>query len=90
MAADTVLWQADAIDVLTAHLEKDEGVKALLLIGSCADPDVELDLWSDVDIVVVVEDRALARFHPALDWLRVLGEPYAFDPSQQAWCNVIR
>jgi predicted nucleotidyltransferase len=90
MVADADLWQRDTINALAAGLKQDAAVKALALIGSCADPDLELDPWSDVDVVLVVEDHAFARFYPATDWLAAFGEIYAWDLPDGGAANVIR
>jgi hypothetical protein len=90
VSADADLWQRDTIEALTAALEADDVVKALVLIGSCAYPDAELDEWSDVDAVVVVEDGALPRFHPAADWLDEFGQVYACDVHADGPLRVIR
>jgi len=84
------LWQSDAVHALRAALKDDDAVKALVLIGSCASRDVEPDPWSDVDVVVVVEDAAVPRFFPTLDWLDALGEVYASSLEDNGPPNVIR
>jgi hypothetical protein len=90
VAADVDLWQRDTIDALTSALEADDSVKALVLIGSCADPDAELDEWSDVDAVLVSEDGAIGRFYPDTDWLYAFGEVYACDAHDDGFFGVIR
>ena len=90
MPPNADLWQSDAIDALTAHLRDDEDVKALVLIGSCAYPDVEPDTWSDVDLVLVADDRAVARFYPSSDWLAPLGRIYASAPTASGHFSTIR
>lgn len=90
MPPNAHLWQTDAIDALTAHLRDDEDVKALVLIGSCAYPDVEPDMWSDVDLVLVADDRAVARFYPSCDWLAPLGRIYVSAPAQNDYFSTIR
>jgi hypothetical protein len=48
------------------------------------------DYWSDVDLLLVVDEPARARFHPSLTWLRPLGELYAWDQSESPWWAVTR
>lgn len=71
------LWHEDTIRQVSELLAQDSSVLGLLLIGSCSRSDIRPDAWSDVDMVVVVDDCALRRFHPSTDWLAPLGELYA-------------
>jgi hypothetical protein len=84
------LWQCEAVCQLGGLLSEDEGVRGLLLIGSCSRHDISPDAWSDVDIAVIVDDASLARFYPTTEWVRALGEPYAFSLSQTDSYGVIR
>ena len=90
MAPSAHLWQSDAVDALTAHLRDDEDVKALVLIGSYAYPDTEPDTWSDLDLVLVAEDGAVARFYPSSDWLAPLGRIYVSAPAESGHFTAIR
>jgi predicted nucleotidyltransferase len=90
MAAAPDSWQTKAIEELTAALESDAGVRALAVIGSYAQPEVGLDAWSDLDLVLVVDDREMARFYPATDWMDCLGETYARSLSQGKFLSTMR
>ncbi len=74
-------WQLAAAEELRARLEPDEAVRGLVLIGSCA--TAELDEWSDLDVLLVVADGGVACFHPGMEWLHCLGEPYAIGISEE-------
>jgi Streptomycin adenylyltransferase len=65
-------WQEDAISSLIRLLQPNPNVLALALFGTTA--QAQQDLWSDVDLLLVVEEGAKALFHPATDWLAPLGE----------------
>ncbi len=79
----TGLWHDAAIDELTALLRPDESVRALILTGSCVQPRVK-DTWSDIDVVVVVDNAARNRFYPSTDWLASLGDLFAVDQSSHS------
>src|SRR5262245_60773367 len=81
-------WQEDAISDLRRVLEPDPGVTALAVFGTAAQPGQ--DVWSDIDLLLVVEEVAKERFHPGLDWLRPLGDLYVWDQSFSPWSSVIR
>lgn len=90
MMIQTGLWQAQAIQDLVALFEAHEAVRALLLKGSCANPAIQADTWSDVDVTVVVADGTLAEFFPTLRWLAPLGEVYTFSQSSNDYINTTR
>jgi len=81
-------WQIEAIAALTPVLEDDPNVRALVLFGSAALS--VCDVWSDIDLLLVVEEQALLRFFPTLDWLQALGDIYAFEQFPQAQGGVTR
>jgi len=74
--------QRIAIAELTTLLQADEAARGLVLIGSCAHSGEPPDVWSDVDLVLVVEDDALPKFFPPTGWLTRFREPYACSLSQ--------
>lgn len=81
MMLENDLWQDAAIGDLVALLRPDEDVRAAALSGSCAQPQAEKDVWSDVDVLVVVREHALGRFFPDITWLQPLGEVYAYEQN---------
>lgn len=70
-------------------LQPDSDVLALAVFGSYLQPE-RLDLWSDLDLLLVVEDEALGRFFPALDWLKPLGSIYAHEQSSSTLRHTTR
>jgi hypothetical protein len=81
-------WQAAAIEQLMRLFQPDPDVVVLAVFGSVLQPDP--DLWSDIDLLLVVEKSAQARFHPATDWLASLGELYTWDQSANPFVSVTR
>lgn len=86
----TGMWQEPVIRELTLMLEADSSVLALILTGSCAQPQSHLDPWSDVDVFLVIADEAIARYYPGTDWLAPLGELFATDRSAHAYWSTLR
>jgi hypothetical protein len=84
------LWQETAIHDLIALLEPNEAVQALLLKGSLANPYLQRDTWSDVDVTIVVADGLLHTFFPTTAWLAPLGELYTFSQSSQELTGTTR
>jgi hypothetical protein len=82
-------WQETTIEDLRRVLEPDEGVRALVLFGTAVQPS-EQDAWSDVDLLLVVDERARERFYPATDWLAPLGELYTWEQSSNPFTSVTR
>jgi predicted nucleotidyltransferase len=81
-------WQEATLGDLTRLLQPNEAVRALVLFGTAAQPGQ--DLWSDVDLLLVVDEAAKARFHPATDWLAPLGELYTWEQSADRFRSVTR
>ena len=75
------LWQDETIQDLINLLEPYKTVQALLLKGSSANPHIQPDTWSDVDVTIVVTDGALNTFFPTTTWLAPLGELYTISQS---------
>jgi predicted nucleotidyltransferase len=75
-------WHQQLLQSLAESLQEDEDIVALGIRGSLLRPE-QLDIWSDVDVVLVVRDSALDRFFPALDWLAPLGQIYAYEQFAQ-------
>ena len=84
------LWQMHIVEDLRRLLEPNEAVRAVLVYGSCAQPQLQPDAWSDVDVVIVVANGELERFFPTTAWLTPLGEAYAINQSSKAVTRTTR
>ena len=87
---ETCLWQEAAVQRLTVLLQSDPEVLALAVFGSYLQSQSHLDIWSDLDFLVVVKDGTMERFYPAMDWLTPLGMVYAYEQSANAFRNTTR
>jgi predicted nucleotidyltransferase len=81
-------WQDAAIQDLMEWLAQNESVLALAGFGTVA--QAQQDLWSDIDLLLVVEEAAKGSFHPAIDWLAPLGELYCTNQSAHPFASVTR
>jgi hypothetical protein len=70
---DIDTWQAQAIEQLSQLFAEDPGVQALVLSGSLATAEVQEDVWSDVDMNIILADQAVDRYYPSTEWLYPLG-----------------
>jgi len=82
-------WQETTIEDFRRVLEPDEAVRALVLFGTAVQPSRQ-DAWSDVDVLLVVDERARERFYPATDWLAPLGALYTWEQSSNPFTSVTR
>ncbi len=73
---------------LQQTLQADEAVTAVAILGSVAQS--RADEWSDLDLLIVVEDAAFDRFFPALAWLEPCGELFAYEQSASPFVGVTR
>ncbi len=75
-------WRAATFTQLTALLQPVDAIRAAILVGSLANPELQPDSWSDIDLALVIDDGELDAFFPQLDWLKPIGEVYTFSQSQ--------
>ncbi len=73
---------------LRQMLEADAAVVAIAVLGSVA--RAQADSWSDLDLLIVVEDDAFARFFPTLDWLDPCGARFAHEQFAAPFASVTR
>ena len=71
-------WQHAFIEALRQHLYTNEDILALVVFGSAA-KQMAIDLWSDVDVLVVTTDEGISTFFPDVEWLRPLAPIYAYE-----------
>lgn len=81
-------WQDAAVQDLIQMLQPNPNVLALALFGTTA--QAQQDLWSDVDLLLVVDEEAKALFHPATDWLQPLGALYCTNQSTHQLSSTTR
>jgi len=74
-------WHENMLGKLVSYFEPNQDVLGLLLFGSCSKPEFHPDYWSDIDILVVVEDKRLDRFFPAIEWINHFGRLYTYSQS---------
>lgn len=63
-----------AITRLSHHFAQNTDVRAVILTGSLADDSVPADLWSDVDLKVIVADSAMETYTASTGWLALFGQ----------------
>jgi len=73
-------WQSQLIEDLRMLLEPDDDVRALVLFGSSAAPELRDEL-SDVDVMLVTRAGAGGRFFPDRAWFGALGTIFAWEQS---------
>jgi hypothetical protein len=74
-------WQESMLDNLVSYFEPNENVLGLLLFGSCSQPESRPDDWSDIDILVIVQNNRLDRFFPETAWINSFGRLYTYSQS---------
>lgn len=84
------MWQERMLESLTSYFEPNTNVLGLLLFGSYIQPDYQPDYWSDIDVLVVVQDGELDKFFPTTEWLKSLGKIYTFSQSSDNFKSTTR
>ncbi len=75
-------------DQIQRSLQADDAVVAVAMTGSLV--ETRQDAWSDLDLLVVVEDSALSRYFPTLAWLQPFGTIFASEQSSSSFSSVTR
>ena len=75
-------------DQIQQTLQIDDAVVAVAVTGSLIQG--HQDPWSDLDLLVVVEESAFDRFFPTLAWLQPFGTIFAFEQSSSSFSGVTR
>ena len=83
-------WQEKTLCELVSYLEPNKSVLALLVFGSCAEPESSFDYWSDIDLLLVLDNSALPDYFPSTAWLEQFGSIYAYDQSGNDYKSVTR
>jgi len=86
------LRKENTIQDLIALLQPNQNVRAVYLFGSCAcsGARAQRDVWSDVDVLVIVDEQAMGDFYPTVDWLESLGELHAYEQNGSEFTNTTR
>ena len=71
---DRLNWQNRVVARLSRLFEKDPDVQAFVLSGSLAKPEGHADVWSDVDVKIILVDHVLDRYHQSTEWLAPFGQ----------------
>lgn len=69
------------LENLISYFEPNKDILGLLLFGSLSKPELHPDRWSDIDLLVVVNDGSLDAFFPTIEWITDLGKLYTYSQS---------
>lgn len=86
----TTLWHEKTIQDLVSLQGSDQNILAMILFGSAAQTEEEVDEWSDLDILLVIEDGSIDQYYPAVDWLHQFGSIFTHDHSQNEFTKTSR
>jgi hypothetical protein len=87
---DAHSWQSRAVEQLGQLFEDDPDARALVLTGSLADAGVEADIWSDVDMKVVLADQSVDRYYRSLTWLQPFGQLVGIERHESQFTKTLR
>lgn len=65
----------EVLEEITSWAKENPDIRTVLLVGSRADPDAKVDLLSDYDIEIAVNDPR--KFLDSEEWLSTFGDPLA-------------
>lgn len=67
------LWQKAFLNQVSEFFQRDQQARAVFLKGSLADPSLDIDFWSDVDLVVFLSPPSAAKYYDSAEWLHEFG-----------------
>lgn len=82
-------WQIPFADHIVVTMKTMPSVQGIIQYGSTAS-DTSFDLWSDIDLLIVIEDSAIGEFYPSVDWISALGRLLAVEQYHYADRTVTR
>ena len=83
-------WQEGKLENLFSYFEPNEDVLGLLLFGSLSKPEFHPDYWSDIDILVIVNNNRVERFFPTTEWMNSFGRLYTYSQSSDDFKSTTR
>lgn len=84
----TELWQQQTLEEIKKLFSNYNSVHGLAISGSL-NTDI-VDIWSDIDLIVVVEDDKIPEFADNLDWLKPLGTLFAYQNKGDEYSTTIK
>lgn len=72
-------WQKEYLLRISDVLKEYNDVQAVVIKGSCADDINEVDIWSDIDLVVIVSNESCDFYWEDMSWLNSLGQVFAYE-----------
>jgi hypothetical protein len=89
LKADTT-WHTTVIGHIAHFFEQDPDVCAVILTGSLADDGVQADIWSDIDVKVIMADHSVARYFTTTDWLEPFGRIVGIERHTSPFAKTLR
>ena len=81
-------WHDSTLKHISSILKANNAVISLYVFGSFAEVASDIDHWSDLDLLIIVQDDAINKIYPNLDWLSSLGKIFAYEQSSNKYQHV--
>ncbi|MBP9703033.1 aminoglycoside 6-adenylyltransferase [Candidatus Woesebacteria bacterium] len=81
----SITWHDSTLQHISSILKANNDVIALYVFGSFTEDALEIDQWSDLDLLIIVQDDAIKNFYPMFDWLSSLGKILAYEQSNNKY-----
>ena len=85
----TDAWQMQIREEFQKVLIADQNIVALALFGSAISSQ-KVDATSDLDFLIIVRDEQFSHYFPKVEWLKPLGELFAFQPFEDDFHGTLR
>lgn len=84
------LWQEEALPKLVNILKEKEEVECIILKGSYADDQITIDKWSDIDLLIFVDDNNIKDLFNNKELLSSFGNVFALVQVESPTSMVLR
>ena len=88
-------WQEEALQKLVNILKEKEEVECIILKGSYADDQITIDKWSDIDLLIFVDDNNIKDLFNNKELLSSFGNVFALvqvesPTSMVTWMDLLK
>jgi hypothetical protein len=83
-------WHTRAIEQLSQLFDKEPDARAFVLSGSLAAEEIHVDVWSDVDAMVILAECALGRYFLSTAWLHPFGQLVGVERHESRAAKTLR
>src|ERR1051326_1637819 len=87
---DESTWQTRVVEKLSQFFYDEPDAQAFVLSGSLATSGLQTDIWSDVDVKIVLVDQAVDKYYSSIAWLAPFGRLIGLEKQESLFTKTLR